>query len=275
MALLFFMIFLVSVIATITLLVKPSLSAVRGKSPLSRGKISLYGVAVSLFSFAMIGVFAPPAEQGTKKSVEESLEKTNTPKAEKVQPKIDKTQAVIDQEAEDNKPPFELTDDPKQNATNAQAHYEKLADEDRPHFNWPKVDYTKAVAKVDLRNDKAILKAVGKTVADQEEATNQNGEPMQSYYFSKDLANYLQVDLSREYVDVAWAFDAKDSAKATAAFEDGQRITRALLGGQAGNALYENIAKGGKVDELHLENGTVIKNARCGQSMCRYQVERN
>lgn len=256
------MIFLVSVIATIVLLVKPSLSAVRGKSPLSRGKITLYGVAVSLFSFAMIGVFAPPAEQGTKKSVQESLENTNAPKAE------------IDQKTEDNKPPFELTDDPKQNAANAQAHYEKLADEDRPQFEWPKVDYTKSVAKVSLHDDKAILKAVGKTIADQEDATNQNGEPMQSYYFSKDLANYLQVDLSREYIDVAWAFDAKDPAKATAVFEDGQRITRALLGGQAGSALYENIAKGGKVDELHLENGTVIKNARCGQSMCRYQIER-
>ncbi|USA54954.1 hypothetical protein NDN13_07160 [Acinetobacter sp. C32I] len=274
MALLFFLLFLVSITATFVLLIKPSLSAIHGKSPLSRGKISLYGIALSLFSVAMIGVFAPPVEEGTKKSTEKSLENTSAPKVEKVQPKVEKTQAEIDQEAEDNKPPFELTDDAKQNAANAQAHYKKLADEDRPHFNWPKVDYTKAVAKVDLRNDRAILKAVGKTVADQEEVTNQNGEPMQSYYFSKDLANYLQVDLSREYVDVSWAFDAKDPAKATGVFDDGQQITRALLGGQAGSALYENIAKGGKVDELHLEDGTVIKNARCGQSMCRYQVAR-
>lgn len=156
-----------------------------------------------------------------------------------------------------------------------EAQQQALEDEDRPQFEWPQVDYTKAVAKVNLNDDKDILKAVGKAAADQEDATNQNGEPMQSYYFSKDLANYLRVDLSREYIDVAWAFDSKDPAKATTAFEDGQRITRALLGGQAGSALYENIAKGGKVNELHLEDGTVIKNARCGQSMCRYQVERN
>ncbi|EPH33262.1 hypothetical protein [Acinetobacter gyllenbergii] len=155
-----------------------------------------------------------------------------------------------------------------------EAQQQALEDEDRPQFEWPRVDYTKAVATVDLRNDKAILKAVGKTVADQEESTNQNGEPMQSYYFSKDLANYLRVDLSREYVDVAWSFDAKEPAKASVVFNDGQKITRALLGGQAGSALYENIAKGGKVEELHLEDGTVIKNARCGQSMCRYQVAR-
>ncbi|TVT83451.1 hypothetical protein FPV60_07735 [Acinetobacter colistiniresistens] len=178
-----------------------------------------------------------------------------------MQPKVEKTQAEIDQEAEDYRKKI------------AEQH-QVLADEDRPQFEWPKVDYTKAVAKVGLQHDKAILKAVGKTIADQEDATNQNGEPMQSYYFSKDLANYLQLDLSREYIDVAWKYDGKDPVKATAVFEDGQRITRALLGGQAGSALYENIAKGGKVDELHLEDGTVIKNARCGQSMCRYQVAR-
>lgn len=179
-----------------------------------------------------------------------------------ISPTEQKSQAEIDQEAEEY----------KQKVLKQQ---QALTDEDRPQFEWPKVDYTKAVAKVGLNDDKAILKSVGKTIADQEDATNQNGEPMRSYYFSKDLANYLQLDLSREYIDVAWAFDGKDPAKATAVFEDGQRITRALLGGQAGSALYENIAKGGKVDELHLEDGTVIKNARCGQSMCRYQVERN
>ncbi|MDM1022091.1 hypothetical protein QSV37_17605 [Acinetobacter sp. VNK23] len=178
-----------------------------------------------------------------------------------ISPIEEKTQAEIDGEAE-------------QDRLNVEAQQQALADEDRPHFEWPKVDYTKAVAKVNLLNDKAILKATGKPIMDQENSTNQNGEPMVSYWFSKDLTNYLQIDLSREFIDVAWGFNAKDAAKATAAFEDGQRITRALLGGQDGSALYENIAKGGKIDELNLEDGTVIKNARCGQFMCRYQVVR-
>lgn len=156
-----------------------------------------------------------------------------------------------------------------------EAQQNALAEEDRPQFDWPAVNYTKAISKVDLHNDKAIIKAVGKPVVDQEEGANQNGEPMQSYWFSKNLASGLEVSLSREYIDIAWEFDAKDPENANAAFEDGQRITRALLGGQDGGALYENIAKGGKVDELHLEDGTVIKNARCGQTMCRYQVVRN
>ena len=39
-------------------------------------------------------------------------------------------------------------------------------------------------------------------------------------------------------------------------------------------ALYENISKGGKVDFLSLDDGTEIKNARCGANMCRYQVSR-
>lgn len=151
----------------------------------------------------------------------------------------------------------------------------EYAEEDKPHFDFPAVDYTSPVAKVDLNNDKEIIAAVGKPVVETESGANQNGEPMTSYYFSDDLSNGLEMSLSREYVDVAWKFRAEDKAKANAAFNDGQNITRALLGGQAGGSLYENIAKGGKVESLILEDGTEIKNARCGQSMCRYQVVRS
>ncbi|WP_227558894.1 hypothetical protein [Acinetobacter calcoaceticus] len=256
-----FILFLVSIITTIILLIKPSWTALQGKPALTRGKISIYGISASIISILLIGIFAPPVEQENKKNAQKPIEKTSEPTVKKLQPTVEKTQLEIEQEAEDFREKIA-------------AQHQELANADRPHFEWPKVDYTKAVAKVGLHDDKAIVKAVGKKVADQEDATNQNGEPMQSYYFSKDLTNYLQLDLSREYIDIAWAFDAKDPVKATAVFEDGQRITRALLGGQAGSALYENIAKGGKIDELHLEDGTVIKNARCGQSMCRYQIER-
>lgn len=179
-----------------------------------------------------------------------------------ISPTEQKSQAEIDQEAEEY----------KQKVLKQQ---QALTDEDRPHFEWPKVDYTKAVAKVNLYDDKAILKAVGKPVIEQEKGANQNGEPMTSYWFDKQLASGLELALSREYIDVAWSFNANDQAKASASFEDGQRITRALLGGQDGGAIYENIAKGGKIDELSLDDGTVIKNARCGQSVCRYQVVRN
>lgn len=59
---LFALLFLVAFIATIVLMIKPSLTARSGKAPLSRGKIFLYGLAVSLFSVAMVGVFAPKVD---------------------------------------------------------------------------------------------------------------------------------------------------------------------------------------------------------------------
>ncbi|WP_262442496.1 hypothetical protein [Acinetobacter sp. WU_MDCI_Abxc222] len=37
----------------------------------------------------------------------------------------------------------------------------ELEEEDKLHFDWPKVDYTQAVAKVDIKDDRAIIKAVG------------------------------------------------------------------------------------------------------------------
>lgn len=150
----------------------------------------------------------------------------------------------------------------------------ELEEEDKPHFEWPKVDYTKPVAKVDLKNDHAIIKAVGKPVADQEKQTNENGEPATTYYFSKTIASGLELTLSREFIDVAWQFDGNEPEKAAAIFNDGQRITRALLGGKAGSELYERIAKGLKFNEITLEDGTVIHSARCGANMCRYQIVR-
>ncbi|MBN6536960.1 hypothetical protein JZM39_14390 [Acinetobacter pittii] len=150
----------------------------------------------------------------------------------------------------------------------------ELEEEDKPHFDWPKVDYTQAVAKVDIKDDQAIIKAVSEPVVEQEKHTNESGEPATTYYFSKNVSSGLEITLSREFIDVAWQFNSKEPVKASAIFNDGQRITRALLGGKEGAALYENIAKGGKVDFLSLDDGTEIHNARCGAYACRYQVTR-
>lgn len=156
----------------------------------------------------------------------------------------------------------------------SEARKAELAEEDKPHFEWPRVDYTKAVAKIASMDDQSILKAVAKPIIEKEDITNENGEPATIYYFSKNLVNGLDIALSREFIDVTWRFDEKDPVKATDAFNDGQQITRALLGGKEGSNLYEAIAKGQKFDTLHLEDGTEIKNARCGSSVCRYQIVR-
>lgn len=148
------------------------------------------------------------------------------------------------------------------------------AEQDRPQFDVPAVDYTTPVAKVNLQDDEEIIAAVGSVVVEKETGANQNGEPMTTYYFSEDLRNGLELSLSREFVDVIWKYDQENPEKAAAVFEDGQRISRALLGGKDGAALYENISKGRQIDLLTLDDGTVVKNARCGSSMCRYVVER-
>ena len=148
------------------------------------------------------------------------------------------------------------------------------AKQDGPQFDVPAVDYINPIAKVNLQDDEEIIAAVGSAVVEKETGSNQNGEPMTTYYFSDDLRNGLEMSLSREFVNVAWTFNQDNPEKAAAVFEDGQRISRALLGGKDGAALYENISKGRQIDLLTLGDGTVVKNARCGASVCRYVVER-
>lgn len=174
--------------------------------------------------------------------------------------------------------PQQATDTAKADFDKKQAEIEKSiaeqAKQDRPQFDVPAVDYTNPIAKVNLQDDEEIIAAVGSAVVEKETGANQNGEPMTTYYFSDDLRNSLELSLSREFVDIAWKYDQENPEKAAAVFEDGQRISRALLGGKDGAALYENISKGRQIDQLTLDDGTVVKNARCGSSMCRYVVER-
>lgn len=54
---------------------------------------------------------------------------------------------------------------------------------------------------------------------------------MTTYYFSDNSRNSLELSLSREFVDVIWKYDASNINKANAVFNNGQRISRALLGG--------------------------------------------
>lgn len=242
----FFLLFIFSIFATIVFLIKPSLTAFNSKPAFSRIKILLTGLVASLVSLALLGIFIPkinPEKPNTViENTEKSSDKTNKESENYKQKVLDQQQA--------------------------------LAEEDKPHFEWPRVDYRKSVAKVDLNDDKAILKAVGKPVQDTESGADSNGEPMKSYWFSKQIAYGLQIDLSREQISVMWQFNDKDLGKATAAFEQGQQITRALLGGKAGSELYENIAKGLKYDQIITDDGTVIKNARCGAIICRYEIVR-
>ena len=176
----------------------------------------------------------------------------------------------------DNNP--QATDTAKAEFDKKQAEIEKniaeQAEKDRPQFDVPAVDYTSPVAMVDLQNDKEIIAAVGLPVIEKEDGSNQNGEPMTTYYFSDDLRNGLELSLSREFIDVAWKYDQDTPEKAAGVFEDGQRISRALLGGQDGAALYEKISKGGNAESFLLKDGTEIKNARCGSNVCRYQIAR-
>ena len=177
------------------------------------------------------------------------------------------------------------SDEPQKTVDNAQIEFDQKqveikkniadqAEQDRPHFDIPAVDYTTPVAKVNLQDDKEIIAAVGSPVVEKEDGANQNGEPMTTYYFSDDLRNGLELSLSREFVDVAWKYDQDTPEKAAGVFEDGQRISRTLLGGQDGAALYEKISKGGNAESFLLKDGTEIKNARCGSNVCRYQIAR-
>lgn len=172
----------------------------------------------------------------------------------------------------------QASDAAKANFDNKQTELEKniaeQAEQDRPQIEVPAVDYTSPVAMVDLNNDAEIVASVGLPVVEKESATNQNGEPMTTYYFSDDLRNGLELSLSREFVDITWQYDSKDLAKSNAVFEAGQNITRALLGGKDGADLYEKITKGSKFESISLDDGTVIQNARCGASVCRYEVLR-
>lgn len=252
----FILLFFVAIIVTVLFLIKPSLTQFRNKTALSRTTIAIVGTVLSLIFLFIVGTLSPTPP---KPAADESIPEHTAPAKDE--------KSVAEKTAEADKARLEFQDQNKK-------QLEALRNEDRPQFEVPGVDYTSPVAKVDLSNDQEIIAAVGLPEVEKEKGANQNGEPMTTYYFSDDLQNGLEISLSREFVDVAWKYDAQNPNKANAAFEVGQQITRALLGGKDGADLYDKISKGNKIDSLILKDGTEIKNARCGAMVCRYQVVR-
>lgn len=56
-------------------------------------------------------------------------------------------------------------------------------------------------------------------------------------------------------------------------FKDGEDISKSLLGDD-GQILFKKISKGDKFKEISLNNGAVVKNARCDNSSCHYSILR-
>jgi hypothetical protein len=171
----------------------------------------------------------------------------------------------------------EFTDeDLKKFREKAEKHMEELAIErsnDKPGFDWPRVDFTKPVAKVNLHDDQAIIKAVGVPVVDKEQATDPDGEPSTIYFFDESNINVLQLELSRTRIAVMWRYDSADKESSTKIFNQGQQLTRAILGGKDGAYLYEALAKGLRFDEQAFDE-VVISNAKCSKLACLYEVGR-
>lgn len=65
--------------------------------------------------------------------------------------------------------------------------------EDKPHFDWSKVDYTQAKTKVNIKDNQAIIKAVGEPIVEQEKHTNENGKSAITYYFRKNDSSSLVI----------------------------------------------------------------------------------
>ena len=62
MAIFFALLFLIASIGTIVFLIKPSLTQIKSRPALSRGKILLYGLVIIFLSLALVGIFAPEVE---------------------------------------------------------------------------------------------------------------------------------------------------------------------------------------------------------------------
>lgn len=121
-----------------------------------------------------------------------------------------------------------------------------------------------------LHDDKQIVKAVGVPVVDKEKSPAVEDLPaVTSYWFSKEIGNGLELHLAKPYIEVYWNVDKKDKNVAQQALN----ISRSLLGDENGKELYNRLTSGEEFQELELGKYK-ITSARCGQFICRYQIQR-
>lgn len=134
-------------------------------------------------------------------------------------------------------------------------------------------DNYKKFNKFNLKDDIAILETINKPIVYQLNATNIYGQKLTTYYFSTDLKNSIDITLSRYTIYFSLSFDKNNIYSFNQVFKDGEDISKSLLGDD-GQILFKKISKGDKFKEIFLNNGAVIKNARCDNSSCHYSILR-
>lgn len=101
--------------------------------------------------------------------------------------------------------------------------------------------------------------------------TEKESEIVTNYYYQDQSKNKLVIGIASDFIDVSWTFKTLPDEKSEVVTQ-AKTLTQSLLG-EEWNSLYSAITEGGTVDYLSQDNGIVITDAGCTQTMCGYQVK--
>ncbi|MFZ1576351.1 MAG: hypothetical protein WAT36_14165 [Chromatiaceae bacterium] len=143
-------------------------------------------------------------------------------------------------------------------------------------ISYDPVNLSESVARIDIKDDKAIIKAAGVPVNRTTSSTDDKGEPKKIHVFGTGSLT-LQIELSRTQIIIGWiAANDTDEAltKGIKNVKIAQRLARSLLGIDGGR-LVDRVMTGYTLRGDTLIEGYRVSSASCaGGSVCLIKIHR-
>ena len=141
-------------------------------------------------------------------------------------------------------------------------------------FEFPPINQQEPISKVDIHDDKAIVKSVGVPAKKIIDSVDSVGEPKKIYQFADSVFG-TQIELSRSQILLAWIAvneDESSRTKSLASIAVAQRAARAMLGIEGGK-LVDEITSKGKIESQQIE-GYQVTAGSCVSGLCSLKIQR-
>lgn len=157
---------------------------------------------------------------------------------------------------------------------NTQKEEQVSVESEMKKLDFPSADQFASLPKVNIHDDKAIVKRAENPVKKVTDSTDTDGEPKKIYQFADSIFG-TQIELSKNQIVLGWIAVNEDESsrmKSLASIAIAQKLAVSMFGIEGGK-LVDELTLNGKIDPQNLDGHQVLTGT-CVSGMCTLKIER-